>query len=114
MSSVVEGRANAINFLAQRPQATRFHHNVTIMRSLPEDLAKRWYAWFREDLERTKPEACLVNQREVAEFSDPLPEPLAFLKSFLERDYEPVRVVGDSMLYLRRDRSRPQVRPNHL
>ena len=109
-SILVWGRANVISFLAQRPQPTRFHHNVAITPPfIPDDLKERWYARFREDLERAKPEACLVNQRELGWEGDRPSEPVAFLRSFLERHYEPVRAVGESVLYLRRGSSEPNL-----
>jgi hypothetical protein len=100
---LVWGRANAINFLAQRPQPTRFHHNVTIMRRyLPPHLATKWNAWFVREVEARAPEACVVNERELDDTS-PAPASIPFLKGYLAEHYRRVRTVGESGLYLRND-----------
>jgi len=99
---LVWGRANVINFLAERPQPTRFHHNVVIMRRyLPERLAGKWNAWFHEEVEAARPAACLVNEAELDE-TPPVPGSIAFLRAYLAADYVRVRTVGLSGLYLRR------------
>jgi hypothetical protein len=99
---LVWGRANVVNFLARRPQPTRFHHNAVIMRSyLPARLSRRWNAWFREEVEENAPQACLVNEGEL-QGPSPLPESVTFLKDYLAKHYVRVRGVGESGLYLRR------------
>jgi hypothetical protein len=99
---LVWGRANVINFLAERPQPTRFHHNVVITRRyLPDDLAARWNALFCEEVQARKPEFCLVNQQEL---QGPMPQPgsIVFLKEYLERNYLLVSSVGDGGLFRRK------------
>jgi hypothetical protein len=101
---LVWGRANVINFLAKRPQPTRFHHNVVIMRRyLPEHLATKWNAWFREEVETRAPEACVINEREL-EGEPPMPECVTFLREYLQTHYDRVGRVADSesALYYRK------------
>jgi hypothetical protein len=101
---LVWGRANAINVLSRRPQPTRFFHNVMLYYpGRPDDLARRFDLWFKEDLETSRPEYCLVNRQEFADYPDPLPPAIAFLESFLSENYVSVRTVGDSVLYRRAD-----------
>ncbi len=91
-----------LNFLSGRPQPTRFHHNVVLIRSnIPPSLIDHWNSWFREELEENKPSACVVNLKELDELSLPLPESAIFLRQFLDRYYEPDRMIGESMLFLR-------------
>jgi len=100
------GRANAINVLSRRPQPTRFFHNVMLYDDgRPEDLAQRFDSWFKEDLESSRPEYCLVNREEFPHYGDPLPPSVAFLNAFLSDDYDAVRTVGESVLYRRKDLS---------
>lgn len=100
---LVWGRANAINVLAERPQATRFHHYVHLLRPyLPRDLAERWSLWFEEDLERSRPRYCLVNHRFVEGLPEPRPRAARFLAEYLERDYVALRRIGESTLYERK------------
>ncbi len=95
------GRANVINFLARRPQPTRFHHNGTIMRRyLPPHLADKGNAWFREEVEARAPEACVVNEQELDD-TPPVPGSIAVLKRYLAEHYRRVRTVGESGVYLR-------------
>jgi len=104
---LVWGRANAINVLAQRPQPTRFHHFVTVARSyLPVDIAERWNRWFEEDLEKNKPSYCLVNPEFLEGASEPRPRATLFLEGYLRDNYTPIRKVGPSTLYERREPSR--------
>lgn len=99
---LVWGRANAVNFLAQRAQPTRFHHNVTIMRRyLPPRLAAPWNAWFEQEVTARAPAACLVNESELDD-TPPAPGSVTFLKRYLAEHYRRVRTVGESGLYLRR------------
>jgi hypothetical protein len=99
---LVWGRANVINFLSGRPQPTRFHHNRVLIRpGIPPSLVDHWNVWFREELEENKPVACVVNLKELDELPLPLPESAIFLRQFLDRYYEPVRMIGESMVYLR-------------
>lgn len=100
---LVWGRANAVNFLAQRPQPTRFHHNVTIMRRyLPGPLAEKWNGWFREEVEARAPEACVVNEGEL-DGTPPVPGSISFLERYLADHYRRIRTVGESGVYLRDD-----------
>jgi hypothetical protein len=99
---LVWGRANAINFLAERRQPTRFHHNVVVMRRyLPDRLSAKWNRWFREEVERARPEVCLVNEAELDD-TPPVPGAIAFLREYLPAHYLRVRSVGESGLYFRR------------
>ena len=87
--------------MASDLQPTRFHHNVTIMRRyLPERLASRWNALFREEVTARRPEACLVNETELDE-TPPAPESIVFLRRYLAENYRRVRTIGQSGLYLR-------------
>ena len=99
-SVLVWGRANAINYLAGRVQPTRFHHNVVLIQpGIPPRLEDRWNRWFRDDLERSHPEFCVVNLTELTNDSGPSPPSAVFLEKFLEQYYDSVRKIGRSMLY---------------
>lgn len=99
---LVWGRANALNFLAERPQPTRYHHNVTIMRRyLPAALADKWNARFQAEVTAAAPTVCVVNEQELDD-APPAPGSIAFLKRYLAERYRRVRTVGESGLYLRR------------
>ncbi|GAO03340.1 glycosyltransferase family 39 protein [Anaeromyxobacter sp. PSR-1] len=99
---LVWGRANVVNFLAERPQPTRFHHNVTIMRRyLPARLADKWNGWFRDEVTAHAPQACVVNEGEL-DGTPPVPPSITFLERYLGEHYRRVRTVGESGLYLRR------------
>ena len=99
---LVWGRANVLNFLARRPQPTRFHHNVTIMRRyLPAHLASKWNAWFEEEVTGRAPAACVVNERELDD-TPPAPASVTFLKRYLAENYRRVRTIGEAGLYLRK------------
>ncbi|MGB5810165.1 MAG: glycosyltransferase family 39 protein [Polyangiales bacterium] len=101
---LVWGRANVINVLSQRPQPTRFFHNVMLFTpGRPNDIAQRFDEWFREDLEANRPEYCLVNREEFATYPLPLAPSVTFLESFLAKNYDEVRPIGHSVLYRRRD-----------
>ncbi len=101
---LVWGRANAINVLSRRPQPTRFFHNVMLYDAgRPEDLGQRFDRWFKEDLESSRPEYCLVNREEFAYYGDPWPPSVSFLDAFLSDNYDAVRTVGESVLYRRKD-----------
>jgi hypothetical protein len=99
---LVWGRANAVNFLAQRAQPTRFHHNVTIMRRyLPARLSAVWNPWFEQEVTTRAPAVCLVNESELDDLP-PAPRSVTFLKRYLAEHYRRVRTIGDSGLYVRR------------
>jgi hypothetical protein len=99
---LVWGRANVLNFLSGRPQPTRFHHNVTIMRRyLPARLATKWNAWFEEEVTARAPRVCVVNEQELDD-APPAPASIVFLKRYLAEHFVRVRTVGDSGLYVRR------------
>jgi hypothetical protein len=99
---LVWGRAHAISFLSGRAQPTRFHFNKVLIRTgVPPSLVDHWNAWFREELEENEPLACVVFLRELDELPPPLPESAVFLRQFLDRRYQPYRMVGESMVYLR-------------
>jgi hypothetical protein len=105
---LVWGRANAINFLAERPQPTRFHHNVTIARRyLPEPFATEWNALFRAEVQARGPAACLVDLRELGG-PPPLPTSVRFLKEYLESDYVFIRRVGEDGLFRRKAKGETQ------
>lgn len=101
-SVLVWGRANVLNFLSGRPQPTRFHHNVTIMRRyLPPHLATKWNAWFEEEVRAARPRVCVVNELELDD-APPAPASIVFLKRYLADEYVRVRSAGESGVYVRR------------
>ena len=98
------GRANVINFLAGRPQPTRFHHNVVLIRDgLPASLIDHWDAWFEEEVTGAMPQACLINLTELDGLPAPWPRSATFLRGFLDTNYTAARTIGLSVLYLRND-----------
>lgn len=102
-SVLVWGRANVLNFLSGRPQPTRFHHNVTIMRRyLPAHLAGKWNAWFEEEVRARAPRVCVVNEQELDDAPPAPPASVVFLKRYLAEEYVRVRTVGDSGVYVRK------------
>lgn len=100
---LVWGRANVINVLTERPQPTRFFHNVMLLApGRPPDLTEKFDAWFEADIRAAKPEMALVNQVELEQqYRDFESDSVRFLRDHLDRHYRVVDEVGQSKLYRR-------------
>lgn len=106
---LVWGRANVINYLAERPQPTRFHHNLLIMRARPPvSTADAWNRSFLEELERRPPDAAAVNRHQLWSSEEPPSAGTLFLREFLATRYVVVERVGRMLVCEpRRDEHRP-------
>ncbi len=101
---LVWGRAEAVNYLSQIPQPTRFHHNIMLIEAGKEFVPReKWLDWFEEDLKRNNPGGCLVNREELWELKQGNSRATEFLKDYLDDRYVFVKRIGKSNLYMRRD-----------
>lgn len=103
------GSENALSYLSERRQPTRFHHYVALTYAKPPlPMAERWSRWFSEDLERNRPAMCVVNVRAFALSKRRGAESHRILARFLE-GYAKVDRIDEIEVYVRRDLHRPAV-----
>jgi hypothetical protein len=98
---LVWGTAALVNFIAVRPQPTRFYYAPILWSlGLSEPVAERWRRWLREDLEARPPQLCVIPRDEIGPAKLGV-ELSALLEDFLTRGYERTGELGSVDLYWR-------------
>jgi hypothetical protein len=93
---LVWGTASAINFLAERPQPTRFYYFPVLVAASPTfPRAALWQEWFREDLEREPPLVCVVSKQAIGPEPKRTMDSILYLKEYLAAGYNWVERIGE-------------------
>jgi hypothetical protein len=102
---LVWGSQNAINYLSERPQPTRFHHWVALSYAKPPlPMAEKWNRWFEEDLNGDPPEMAVIDQVSMKVSAERAAPNHFFLERFLAERYVKVETIDEVDVYVRRDR----------
>jgi hypothetical protein len=105
---LVWGSENAINYLAERPQPTRFHHWVALSYAKsPLPMADKWNGWFERDLTEGQPEMAVIDRVSMKVSASRAAPNHFFLERFLRERYVKVETIDEVDLYVRRDRLAP-------
>jgi hypothetical protein len=100
---LVWGSENAINYLAERPQPTRFHHWVALSYAKkPLPMADKWNQWFERDLTDKRPEMALIGQVSMRVSASRGAPNHFFLERFLREGYTLVETIDEMDIYVRR------------
>ena len=109
---LVWGPENAINYLSDRPQPTRFHHWVALTYAKdPLPMAEKWNRWFEQDLTARSPEMAVIDQISMKGAAARGAPNQRFLERFLAERYEKVETIDAVDVYVRKDRLAPREPP---
>ncbi len=98
------GSENALNYLADRPQPTRFHHWVALSYAKPPlPMADKWNRWFAEDLTTHSPEMAVIDRDSLEGSAARGADNHFFLTHFLEAHYRKIETIDEVDVYVRDD-----------
>jgi hypothetical protein len=102
---LVWGSENAINYLSERPQPTRFHHWVALSYAkAPLPMADKWNRWSEDDLVGKLPEMAVIDQVSMKLSAERAAPNHFFLERFLRERYQKVETIDEVDVYVRKDR----------